>query len=308
MGEENSTPFETMRRWLREPLLHFLVIGAVFSAAHGLLQRRVAQEESANRIELTFDDLRQLERYFESQWRRPPTQQEFAGLLESRIREEILYREALAIGLDKEDTIVKRRMAQKMEFLAEDLSALRQPSREELRAWFESNAQRFAYPPRISFHHLYFSFDKHSGKPQQAAAEALKKIAGKSSDSSEARALADSFMFQDYYADRPPDQVRRVFGGNFATSLFELRPGAWQGPIESGYGWHLVFVDSKTPSRVPKFEEVEANVKAAWVVDQRTEFKRKAYEAMRARYEVVLPTGLANETPIGNKTARKEGR
>jgi peptidyl-prolyl cis-trans isomerase C len=228
--------------------------------------------------------------------------------LESRIREEILYREALALGLDKEDTIVKRRMAQKMEFLAEDLSGLRQVSREELRAWFKSSAQQFAYPPRISFRHLYFSFDKHGGKTQKAAAEALKKMAGRPPDPFEATALADSFMFQDYYADRPPDQVGRVFGGSFATSLFELRPGAWQGPIESGYGWHLVFVDSLTPGRVPEFEEVEADVKSAWVADQRADFKRKAYEAMRARYEIVLPTGSVAKAAINNKTARHEGR
>lgn len=297
-----------IQRWAREPLLHFFVIGAVLFAAHGLLQRRSAPEESAKRIELTLDDLRQLNLYFESQWRRPPTQQEFAGLLESRIREEILYREALAMGMDKEDTIVKRRMAQKMEFLAEDLSALRQVSREELRAWFATNAQRFAYPPRISFHHLYFSFDKHGGNTQEAAAAALRKIADKPSDSSEGTALGDSFMFQDYYADRPPDQVGRVLGGDFAAALFELTPGAWQGPIESGYGWHLVFVDSLTPGRVPEFEEVETDVKAAWVADQRAEFKRKAYEAMRARYEIVLPTEPRKETVMSNKTARDEGR
>src|SRR5262245_9668102 len=97
-------------------------------------------------------------------------------------------------------------------------------------------------------------------------------------------------MFQDSYGDRSPEQVANVFGAKFTRLLFQLEPGGWQGPIESGFGWHLVWVEATTPARVPAFEEVEPEVKSEWVAEQRAEFKRQAYEAMRARYEIILPS------------------
>jgi peptidyl-prolyl cis-trans isomerase C len=284
-----------VRRWLREPLLHFLVIGAALFAAYAALNRDPNGKKDQRRIVLTENDLSQMTIATLAQGRPAPTIEQMRSLMEAKIREEVLYREALGMGLDKGDVIVKRRMLQKMDFLAEDLSDLREPSREELQACFKNNSQRFAYPPRISFHHLYFSFDKHGAKTAEAAATALKQIAGKPADSPEAAALADPFMYRDYYADRSPDQVGSEFGGEFARSVFDLKPGSWLGPLESGFGWHLVFVDSLTPTRVPELSEVELEVKSEWIKDQRTEFKRKAYEAMKARYEIVLPTEQAIE-------------
>src|SRR5262245_2078098 len=116
-----------MRRLLREPLLHFLLLGAALFAAYAVLQRGRGADEASRRIELTQDDLRQLDLYFESQWRRPPTPQELEGLVEQKVQEEILYREALGLGLDQDDTIVKRRMAQKMQFIAEGTAESREP-------------------------------------------------------------------------------------------------------------------------------------------------------------------------------------
>jgi peptidyl-prolyl cis-trans isomerase C len=294
-----------LRRWLREPLLHFLVIGAALFAAYAALNRDPNDKKDQRRIVVTENDLSQMTIATLAQGRPAPTIEQMRSLLEAKIREEVLYREALAMGLDKDDIIVKRRMLQKMDFLAEDLSDLREPSREELQAWFRNNAQRFAYPPRISFRHLYFSFDKHGAKTAEAAATALKQIAGKPADSPEAAALADPFMFRDYYADRSPDQVGSEFGGKFERSLFDLKPGSWLGPLESGFGWHLVFVDSMTPGRIPEFAEVESEVKSEWIKDQRAEFKRKAYEAMKARYEIVLPTERAIEAATSGQPTNR---
>jgi peptidyl-prolyl cis-trans isomerase C len=292
-----------VRRWLREPLLHFLVIGAALFAAYAALNRDPNDKKDQRRIVLTENDLSQMTIATLAQGHPAPTMEQMRRLLEAKIREEVLYREALGMGLDKDDIIVKRRMLQKMDFLAEDLSDLREPSREELQAWFKSNAQRFAYPPRISFRHLYFSFDKHGTHTAEVAAAVLGQIAGKPADSSAAAGFADPFMFQDYYADRSPDQVGSVFGAEFARSLFGLTPGAWQGPVESGFGWHLVFVDSLTTGRVPEFVEIEAEAKSEWIKDQRVAFKRKAYEAMKARYRIVMPSERAIEAAtIGNPT------
>ena len=276
-----------MRRWLREPLLHFLLAGVVIFAVYTLLNPAANRIDPSNQIVLTKDDLRQLAVQWLAQGRPPPTADQMRALVEQRVSEEILFREAVALGLDKDDEIIKRRLAQKMGFLAEDVATLQNPGEAELRAWFTQNANRFALPPRASFRHLYFSFDRPGARERAAAL--LDKIAGKPTDAPEVATVADPFMFQDYYAERAPEQIAKEFGPDFAKAVFQLKPGAWQGPIQSGYGWHLVFVDTIEPGRVPAFEEIESDVKSAWLDEKQREIKKLAFEAMRARYTVVVP-------------------
>ena len=279
-------------RLLREPLAQFLLLGLVLFATYHGLRRGGDPAGQSGRIELTPDDLRQIGLAWVAQGRPAPSPEEMRSLVDARVREEILYREALALGLDKDDAIVRRRMAQKMEFLFEDVAALRKPTQGELHAWFEKHATRFVRPARATFRHLYFSPDRRGQRAREDAARALEKIASKPMDSPDAAALGDSFMFQDYYGDRAPDEVAKTFGTGFAEALFGLAPGAWAGPIESGYGWHLVWVDSITPARVPAFEEVEPEVETGWIEEQRAEIREEAFAAMQARYQVVLPKDL----------------
>jgi parvulin-like peptidyl-prolyl isomerase len=276
-----------MRRLLREPLLHFLLLGAALFAAYTFLQRGRGTEVTARRIELTQDDLGQLDVYFESQWRRPPTPQELDALVEQKVQEEILYREALALGLDKDDTIVKRRMAQKMQFLAEGTAEAHEPDPAELEAWYGEHAREFALPSRVSFRQLYFSPDRRGERARADAEQAQARLAREPEDSK--RAQGDRIMLLDYYADRAPDQLAKEFGPAFARAIFDVKPGAWQGPIASGYGWHLVFVDSLVPGRTPEFAEVESDVKTAWLAEQKAQAWQKAYAEMRAKYTVALP-------------------
>jgi peptidyl-prolyl cis-trans isomerase C len=294
-----STP--TVRRWQREPLVHFLALGLALFAVYALVNRGPVRTPQSHQIVLTLDDLRQLQIGFAAQWQRPPTAQELMGLVESRIRQEVLYREALAMGLDKDDEIVKRRMAQKMEFLAEDVSAAHEPTTEELKAWFAKNSSLFLQPARVSFRHVYFSPDHRRPHTREDAEKTLPRLAGRSAEWAGAAALGDPFMFQDYLADRTADQIAKDFGPPFAKALFAQKPGLWTGPIESGYGWHLVFIDSLTPERASSFEEVEPDVKTAWLAAQKAEAWDKAYKAMRAKYEVLLPGPPADEptSPAG---------
>jgi peptidyl-prolyl cis-trans isomerase C len=280
--------FPLLKRWLREPLLHFLFIGIAAFSVYGYLHRGRGGVESSRQIVLSLDELRQMDMYFVSQWHRQPTPAEFQAMAEDKVREEVLYREALEMGLDKDDTIVKRRMAQKMQFLAEDVAAAHEPSTAELKAWFEKNSKKFALPSRYSFRHLYFSPDKRGKNAQYDATKALAKIAGQPEDSKLAVSLADRFMFQDYYGDRAPEALAKEFGPQFAVALEKLKPGSWQGPIESGYGWHLVYVDTVIPGRIPAFEEIEPDVKTAWLGEQKQQAWQKAYQEMRARYTVLL--------------------
>jgi hypothetical protein len=277
-----------MRRLLREPLLHFLVLGALLFAAYSVANRGRAIE-SPKQIQLTLDDLSQMVVLFQSQWRREPTPDELARLVENRVQEEVLYREALALGLDKDDTIVKRRMAQKMQFLAEDVASAREPSSAELESWYASHSDLFALPERIGFRHLYCAPDRRGERAHEDAAGALAKLGAEPEDSKLAASLAERFMFPDSYRDRAPDSLSKEFGPRFAQEVVKLTPGSWQGPIESGYGWHLVFVDTVVPGRVPAFDEIEPDVKTAWLADQKELAWRKAYDEMRAKYTVLLP-------------------
>ena len=287
MDEKRRRPL--LVRLLGEPLVHFLLLGAALFGAYAYTQRGAGGVQQAKQIALTLDDLRQLDASFEAQWLRPPTPAELRDLVENKVQEEILYREALAMGLDKDDTIVKRRMAQKMRFLAEDVATAREPTTDELKGWYEQNSAKFAQPSRLGFRHLYFSPDRRGTRARDDAAQALTQLAGRPQDAKIAASLADPFMFQDYYRDRAPDFLGKEFGPQFAQAIEQLPPGSWQGPIESGFGWHLVYVDTVIPGRVPAFEEIESDVKTAWLGEQKAVAWEKAYKDMRAKYTLLLP-------------------
>ncbi len=280
------------RRWLREPLVQFALVGGLLFAGYHALNPESGARTTSNRIVITPDDLKQMSAVWLAKGLPPPSSEQWRSLIETKVREEVLYREALALGLDRDDTIVKRRMVQKMDFLAQDIAGIKEPTAGELEAWFNADKSRFAIPGRVSFRHVYFSADR-GPQAKDAAARGLAKIAGASKDAPAAAALGDPFMFQDYYPERTLDQMAKQFGPAFARSLFQLKPGSWQGPIESGYGWHLVFVDVSIPERVPGYDEVTREVKTEWIAAQSDEAQRKAYERMRARYEVVLPDATA---------------
>ena len=304
MNQNKAQP-SRLRRLLREPLLHFVFIGAAFFVVYHFRQPGDNPRADGRRIEISDDDIRQIDVNWMGQWRRHPTPDEWRGLIESRIREEILYREALAMGLDQGDTIVKRRMGQKMEFLFEDLSTLRDPTVEELKTWYSVHADQFTLPARITFRHLYFSPDKRGENVHSAAVAALAKLADTKENDPAAAALADQFMFQDYYVDRTFEEVAGAFGSPFAEALVKLKVGGWQGPFESGLGWHLVWIDSITPGRIPTFDEVDpAQMKAEWQAAERAAIKHRALEEMKSRYQIVMPQ---TKLPLGSNAVTAAG-
>ncbi len=281
--------FVVMKRLLGEPLVHFLLLGAALFTLYHYVQPGTGATQSSREIRLSLCELTQLALQFQVQWRREPTAKEFNQIVESKVQTEILYREAMAIGLDKEDEIVKRRMAQKMKFLAEDVATAYEPTPDELESWYEKNSEKFVMPQRVSFRHVYFSPDLRGTHAREDALKALTQLAGQPQDSKISAAIADRFMLQDYYRDCAPDFLGKEFGPQFARTISELPVASWQGPVESGFGWHLVFVDTVIPGRVPDFEEIEQDVKTAWLGDQKALAWQKAYTDMRSRYTVLLP-------------------
>lgn len=295
-----------MKRLLREPLVHFLLLGTILFGVYAYVERGRPAGEPSRQIQLSLDDLSQIALLFQAQWQRQPTPEEFGRLVESKVQEEVLYREGLAMGLDKDDEIVKRRMVQKMQFLAEDVAAAHPPSPDELRAFYDANHDRFAEPPRASFRHLYFSPDRRGTRAREDAAAALARLAGQPEDTKLAASVADPFMFQDYYRDRAPDSLGKEFGPKFAIAVAKLSPGSWQGPIESGFGWHLVFVDTLIPGRIPAFEEIEPDVRTAWLGEQKTKAWDEAYKDMRAKYTVLLPAAPDDKTVAATRPRKKQ--
>ncbi|MBP1882510.1 peptidyl-prolyl cis-trans isomerase [Sinorhizobium mexicanum] len=290
--EPSTEPVDDMvnSKWqnvLREPLLHFLVVGCVLFGGYHFLNPGQEEAAEAQEIVLTKDDVRQLAISWLAQGRSAPTPEQIIGLAEQKVTQEILFREAVALGLDRDDEVVKRRLAQKMDFLAADVATLQEPTTEQLKTWFSVNSGRFALPAHASFRHLYFSPDKHGKAARVAADAALARIGGRPPE--EAAAVGDPFMFQSHYRNATPEQMAKEFGPAFSEALFQLTPGKWEGPIQSGYGWHLVWVDAMEPGRVPAFTEVIPSVKAGWIEDQYREIRRIALDEMRSRYVVTVP-------------------
>jgi peptidyl-prolyl cis-trans isomerase C len=294
-------------RLLREPLVHFVIVGVLLFGAYQVANDDPEASVDSRLIEVTPDDVRQLAVSWLAQGRSLPTSDQLRSLVDQKVTEEILFREALVLGLDRDDQIIKRRLAQKMDFLAADLAAMQEPTRAELAEWFSKNSDRFVLPPHANFRHLYFSPDKRGDGARAAAEDALDQIAGKSPDSTEVASIADPFMFKSYYGDATPEQLAKEFGPQFAETLFTREPRAWHGPVQSGYGWHLLWIESVEPGRVPAFEEVEPSVKSAWLDNRYREVKQAALDEMRSRYDVVVPSlddmdlqGLAGPQPAAS--------
>ena len=276
-------------RAMREPLVHFIVAGFALFVVYALLHPERFAADRSRRIELSATDVGTVELAFIARWQRWPSPTELRGLLASEVRNEILSREAISLGLDKDDVIVKRRLAQKMEYLADDMSSLRDPTPAELRAWFDQHKSEFEPASRITFRHVFFSIDQRGAGAEGAARKALALLVG-ASGRRDALPRGDPFMFQDYYAGQTEVQVAQVFGSDFAKTLFSTATQCWSGPFASGLGWHIVWAEELKPGEMPIYEDVEAEVRDRWMFEQRDAAKRAGFEAMLARYEVVLPS------------------
>ena len=214
-----------MKKWHKEPLLHFLIIGAFIFVVFSIVNKDEI-DVSGNKIVITAADIERLSSNWSKKWNRPPTEIELKGLVESYIKEEVYYREALALGLDQNDTILRRRLMQKMEFLSNDLAELNQPDKTALNKYFFENKEKYELPARVSFTHIYFSLDKRGAKIVEDAESVLSGL-----DALRAPDKGDSFMLEYDFAHETPYEVERLFGKSFAEQLFTLKANAWQGPI-----------------------------------------------------------------------------
>ena len=271
---------------LRDPLLHFMILGAVLFAVYALATG-VFSSNQARRVEIGGAEIEFLVANFERQWGRGPTPEEKKRLLDARVREEILYREALAVGLDRNDVVVRRRMVQKMELLTQDLALMTDPTDQELRAFFEERRDEYRVPPRLSFSQIYFNAERRGAAVEQDALLLLAELRSARPQSDRAPERGDPIMLDHDYSRQEPQEVTRIFGDRFAESLFDLEPG-WQGPIVSGYGLHLVHVGERMEGRAAKYEEIRDRLLDSYNRVRRQRANEALYRNLADRYEVLI--------------------
>ena len=272
----------------KEPLFYFFLLGAVIFGIHGYIKIGLNNTTGRYEVQITSSDVDWLRNRWNKLMNREPTPGELQGLIDSMIREEILYREAVAMGLDEKDTVVRRRLAQKMEFLFKDLADMAQPTDAQLTAYFTENQDRYHIPAAFTFMHVFFSSDTRSHNAQPDAKAALDQFQQKNTSIEDALNFGDPFMQGLAFDGQTPDQVARVFGEKFSESMGTLKPNQWQGPIKSSYGWHLVYIDKLIPASIPQFEQVRSKVQIDYVSQNRDTVNRQVYKDISARYSVLV--------------------
>jgi hypothetical protein len=274
-----------MRKLIREPLFHFLLLGAVIFFIAG--RSRSIAVPSGEKIVITQNQIESIVVGFSRTWMRPPTREELQGLVSDYVRDEVLYREARTMGLDQDDVIVRRRMRQKFEFLVEDMTARTgPPSDQELDAYLRQHADKYSEEPSFGFEQIFFSREKRGASAEAEALAILARLRGTSAINIEK--LGDAFLLPSQFEKTSAGETARLFGEKFANELTRTQLGAWAGPIESSYGLHLVRVTARISKVAPSLANVRESVLRDLLSDRRKQELDTQYEKLRARYTVVV--------------------
>lgn len=293
--------FEKLKRLAREPLIHFMLLGAGIYAVYGAFE---GGEESAGerKVTVTAGDIQALSDQWMRLWNRRPTEDELAGVIRDHVRVQILHQEAVAMGLDVGDRVIERRLAQKLEMLAQGLITPDEPSEAELRAWYAANPDRFKQPDLYTVTQVFFDPDKRGEATLDDARATLEEFNALESPPSDYSGYGDRLMLQNHYPDVSELEFRRLFGSAFVEQIVELEPGIWHGPILSGYGTHLVMIGNVLRSPRPEFEEVRAQIEEAWMAERVSELSERFLESLMSRYEIVIEETEAPMTIPGKSS------
>lgn len=273
-----------MKAIFREPLLVFLLLGGgIF-----VLFQQVSNDALPDNTEIvvTKEQIQTLRLGFEKVWQRSPGAGELSALIQSYIQEEVLYREALVLGLDKNDGVVRRRLSQKMQFLSEDLADLEQADDSTLQSYLDDHVDQYMQPARFSFRQIYFNVSKRGQQATQSETESL--LIKLKKGEVDGKASGDSIMISHQFDLMRETEVARILGAQFMQALRETPTGSWQGPIESGFGQHLVFIDEFVESKASRLNDVRQQVVRDWSAEKRKETNQAIYETLRQRYQIVV--------------------
>ncbi|WP_248448452.1 peptidyl-prolyl cis-trans isomerase [Sinorhizobium meliloti] len=267
----------------REPLLHFAAIGAILFGGYSWLHDEQPDAVAGEPVRIGEGDVRWLKQTWSSQWLRDPTAYELKGLVEGLLDERLLAREAEEMALDQDDTIIRRRLAQKLKFIVEDTAQLAEPTEAELRQLYASNRSRFGTPGSLSFKQIFFDPEHRA----DAAAEA-ESVLAELNALGEPEPVGDRLLLGNRFEDASELAVSGMFGADFARQVFAVEPGQWRGPVKSGYGFHLVFVTQRTAAAPKPFEAVRDAVGTEWRRLKQAELSRDFLVALSKKYGVEL--------------------
>ena len=279
---------------LREPLLQFLVLGAALFGLFHLVDRKKA--ETPTRIVISSARVANLADGFARTWRRPPSKEELQGLVDDCIRDEVFYREGRAAGLDRDDVIIRRRVRQKMEFLAEDMS-VPEPTEEQLAAYLASNPERFRTEDHLTFHQVFLSATRRADTIDSDSKQVANVLA-RADGAVDTTALSDPFLLGEEFHAVLKSDVASIFGDAFAKRIFVMERGRWQGPISSSFGQHFVYISERIPGSLPPLDAVRPAVLREWSNARRLEAEQKLYGSLRERYEIVVEALPAQSAQI----------
>jgi parvulin-like peptidyl-prolyl isomerase len=274
-----------LKKLLREPLVHFLFLGVVFFLAFSLVNKRTSGD--TRRIVVTLGEIEHLQDTFTRAHQRRPDEEELTELVRDFVREEIYYREALALGLDRDDAPIRQRLRQKMEFISEDVAAQTEPTEDQLRSYLNSHPDKFRVDQHFTFSQIYLDTARR-GRRLKADAQQMLAELNKAGTIGDVSQMGDPFLLDQNSQDVSARDVARDFGEKFAAVLIELPVGNWQGPIESGLGMHLVYVSKRTDGRIPQLNEVRDAVRREWANEYRVEANETFYKGLRKRYTVTV--------------------
>lgn len=276
-----------MRNLSRNPAVHVVLLGLIGAAAI-LIAKGPPASDASKRVVVTGADLLQQRAAFMRTWQREPTAEELRGALEQHIRQEVLYREALAREYDRDDLVVRRAMQQKMEFLAASQALREPPTEEEIEAFFALRQERYRLPAVLSFEQVYLSADQRGAGVEQAAIDLLARLRSKDPESDALVSWGDPIMLETSYSNRTERDVSAAFGEVFAEAVVRLPVGEWQGPVSSGYGLHLVKVVEREESRIPEWREVAGRVISDMEFEAKASARDQLYQEIAQNYEVFL--------------------
>jgi hypothetical protein len=269
--------------WWREPLLHFLVAGAALFLLFRLLNG--GDVGAPREIVITDARVAALAENFAQTWMRPPTAEELRGLVEDYVAEEVYYREAIAMGLDRDDTVIRRRLRQKMEFISEGIADAVEPTDAQLQAYLDQHAEKFVEPARFSFQQVFLSGERRGDALRRDAERVLGELAA-GRGAVDPQALGDPTLLPSALERATPQDVANVFGTEFAAQLDEAPVGQWSGPVQSGFGLHVVRVDARTPGAMPTLDTIRPLVEREWRVAQQQQSGAELLAKLRAKYAI----------------------
>ena len=265
----------------RQPLVHFLLIGAAIFGVFAALDDSSPSAPSLQEIVVTTEKAEQLAAQFQSVWRKPPTGQELNSLVDDFIREEVLVREATALSLDLNDVVIRRRLRQKMEFLTDSAAAALKPSDEQLRAYFDANAERYSSDARIAFDQIFVG--------EAPSVEKIEQVRNVLTPETDHTLVGARTLLPPSLPMSPESSVDGTFGRGFFDQLTEIEAGAWSNPVRSGYGIHIVRITERSDARILDFESVRDAVLRDWTKDKASGIAEAYYARMLERYSVSRP-------------------